>query len=391
MAASVPTYRLHKPTNQAVVRLNGRDFYLGKHGSPESRAEYDRRIAEWLASGRVTPSASSTINELLVAYVQHIDSYYIKNGEPTGEADNIKRSLRPLRELYGHTVAADFGPLALKAFRERLMKPTETDGWGNLCRSEINRRVSHIRRFFRFCVQNEYVPLSLVHGLEAVADLKKGRGDVREADPIKPVPIAHIEAIRDHLTPMLWAMVQIQLLTGMRPGEITIMTTRDISVGGKLWRYRPESHKTEHHGRVREIMIGPKAQEHLRPYLNPNLEEYIFSPSRSETERLAKMREERKTPVQPSQRNRAKKGRLAKMGERYEVAAYAQAIARACQSANVPRWSPNRLRHNAATLLRRECSLDTARAVLGHSTPIVTEVYAEMDEAKAADAMLKFG
>ena len=37
-----PTYRLHKATGQAVVTLGGRDIYLGRHGTPESQAEYDR-------------------------------------------------------------------------------------------------------------------------------------------------------------------------------------------------------------------------------------------------------------------------------------------------------------------------------------------------------------
>ena len=50
--AHVPSYRLHKATGQAVVTLDGRDFYLGKHGTAESREAYDRMIAEWLASGR---------------------------------------------------------------------------------------------------------------------------------------------------------------------------------------------------------------------------------------------------------------------------------------------------------------------------------------------------
>ena len=56
MSARTPSYRLHKPSGQAVVTLNGKDFYLGKHGTPESRAEYDRFLAEWLAAGRqLTP------------------------------------------------------------------------------------------------------------------------------------------------------------------------------------------------------------------------------------------------------------------------------------------------------------------------------------------------
>ena len=34
-----PSDHLHKPTGQSVVTLNGRDIYLGHHGTPESKAE----------------------------------------------------------------------------------------------------------------------------------------------------------------------------------------------------------------------------------------------------------------------------------------------------------------------------------------------------------------
>jgi hypothetical protein len=40
MPVRIPSYRLHKPTGQAVVTLSGKDQYLGRHGSPESRAAY---------------------------------------------------------------------------------------------------------------------------------------------------------------------------------------------------------------------------------------------------------------------------------------------------------------------------------------------------------------
>ena len=52
----VPSYRLHKPSGRAVVRLNGRDIYLGKHGTPESHAEYERVISQWLANQRIAPA-----------------------------------------------------------------------------------------------------------------------------------------------------------------------------------------------------------------------------------------------------------------------------------------------------------------------------------------------
>jgi integrase len=49
------------------------------------------------------------------------------------------------------------------------------------------------------------------------------------------------------------------------------------------------------------------------------------------------------------------------------------------------------LRHAAATRLRREFGLDVARVVLGHSSPVVTEIYAEADREKAAAVMRKIG
>ena len=52
-----PKYRLHKATGCAVVTLDGRDIYLGRHGTAESRAKYDELVARWLANGRRLPRA----------------------------------------------------------------------------------------------------------------------------------------------------------------------------------------------------------------------------------------------------------------------------------------------------------------------------------------------
>ncbi|HUR52767.1 MAG TPA: hypothetical protein VMZ71_01465 [Gemmataceae bacterium] len=56
---SVPKLTLHKASGKAVVRLNGRDHYLGVYGSPEAKAAYDRLIAEWLAAGRRDPEETA--------------------------------------------------------------------------------------------------------------------------------------------------------------------------------------------------------------------------------------------------------------------------------------------------------------------------------------------
>ena len=88
-----PSYRHHKPSGQAVVTLDGRDIYLGRYGTPQSRAEFDRLLAEWLSNGRRLPAPTSangsdlSVNELAVAYLAFADGYYTKRGKPTTEPE----------------------------------------------------------------------------------------------------------------------------------------------------------------------------------------------------------------------------------------------------------------------------------------------------------------
>lgn len=84
------------------MTLNGVDVYLGNHGSAESKAEYDRRIAEWLIAGRTTvkasakPAPAATVGEVLLAYWDHAGRYYrAKDGQPTQEVNNIRDALNP--------------------------------------------------------------------------------------------------------------------------------------------------------------------------------------------------------------------------------------------------------------------------------------------------------
>jgi hypothetical protein len=180
------------------------------------------------------------------------------------------------------------------------------------------------------------------------------------------------------------------------------MRTCDLDTSGRVWVYTPRVHKTEHHGKERRIHLGPAAQDALKPWLRPELAAYLFSPREAMDEHQAERRQARRTPLTPSQRSRKRKAKPKRTpGERYSTKSYQHAVLRGIAKANreaerignppIPEWFPNQLRHNAATRLRREFSLDVARAVLGHASPVVTEIYAEVDGAKAAEAMEKVG
>ena len=53
-AATIPSYRKHKASGQAVVTLNGVDHYLGPGNPHQSRAEYNRVVNQWLAHAAVS-------------------------------------------------------------------------------------------------------------------------------------------------------------------------------------------------------------------------------------------------------------------------------------------------------------------------------------------------
>jgi integrase len=210
----------------------------------------------------------------------------------------------------------------------------------------------------------------------------------------------------------------------MRPAEECAMTTGSIDRSGNPWVYRPADHKTRHHGHDRAIMLGPKAQEILTPLLKLNPTAPLFSPADAVNELLERRHQARETPLDRgnapgSYRNR-RPGRAP--GDRYDVAAYRRAIARACEVAfempvelDEPRskqaiasdtpeqkklrreqraawhaehvWHPHQLRHTAATLLRKEFGLEAARVILGHKTLAVTAIYAEKNVEAAKRIM----
>jgi integrase len=67
------------------------------------------------------------------------------------------------------------------------------------------------------------------------------------------------------------------------------------------------------------------------------------------------------------------------------------AIQRACRRAGIPVWSPHRLRHTRATLIRQQYGLEGAKAVLGHTDTKITEIYAERDLELASRIMREIG
>ena len=180
----------------------------------------------------------------------------------------------------------------------------------------------------------------------------------------------------------------------------------------------------------------------MRPYLRLDTQAYLFSPAEAERERREAKHAQRVqggTPLSCGNTPGSNRRRWPKRepGDRYTVASYRRAIARACDDVFPPppelarqkvpavgrkknstrwetvgewkarlgperwaelkqwreehRWHPHQLRHNAATRLRKQYGLEAARVILGHKSAAVAEVYAEIDQAKARQIMGEVG
>jgi hypothetical protein len=195
-SSHLPTYRLHKPNGQAVVTLRAaggerRDVYLGVCNSPESKAEYARVVAELAAAataeqiaptGTAAGPAKVTVAEILAAFWLHAQSHYRRaDGTTTNEVAEFRLAFKPVRKLYGHTPAKDFGPLALKTVRCEMVK-------AKLSRKVVNQRVGRVKRAFKWASSEELLPATVYQSLLTVTGLQRGgrpRRIVRESPPLR--------------------------------------------------------------------------------------------------------------------------------------------------------------------------------------------------------------
>src|SRR5262249_35678627 len=147
-----PKYRLHKATNRARVRHEGRTYRLpGPFDSPEMHRGYAELIdrlerGEPAATNgavreKATPPSLLTIAELIERFWDYAVIHYRKQGGvQTGEAAVIRCALRPLLSPpYGELLAMEFRPSHLKAARDDMIRL----GW---TRRYINRSVGRIKR-----------------------------------------------------------------------------------------------------------------------------------------------------------------------------------------------------------------------------------------------------
>jgi len=356
-----PSYLLHKQSGQARARIAGKDYLLGPYGSEESRIAYGDLIAKHAGGVPVDPIARSnrgslprndceqdpgpSVGELCLTFLRHAETHYVKNGKQTSEVHILKSVIRPLNELYGMLPAKDFGPLALKAVRTKMVEL----GW---CRDTVNSGMSRIRRIFKHAIANELIDGSILQRLQCVAPLLAGRTEAHDNAPRSAVESDDIANVKKLVSPLVGDLIDLQRLTGSRSGELLKLNAGVINRTGDVWAAQLGDHKAVHHGKSRTLHFGPHAQLILAKYLSADPDKRLF---------------------------------------KITGAAYRRSITRACEKLSIERWVPHQLRHTNADTVRQEFGLEHAQSVLGHSKASMTEVYAKAGNAKAAEVARKIG
>ena len=135
----LPVYRHHTPSGQARVRWQGREIYLGKFESPESRQRYAELLTKIVAgtmldldllprrTAKAVQSADVeiSVNELCVAFLRHAEQHDRKGDEPTSEFDGFLSAIKPLKKLFGVIPVDEFGRCLLRSARQKMVE----NGW----------------------------------------------------------------------------------------------------------------------------------------------------------------------------------------------------------------------------------------------------------------------
>ncbi len=349
----LPSYLLHKKTGQARCRIAGKDHYLGPFGSEESRIKYSQLICQSVdplanRGNATTKSAEAdsglSVAELLLAFMRHAETYYVKNGKLTDEVDCFKSAIRPVRELFALTPAKDFSPLNLKAVQKQYV----AQGWSRgFCNSSINR----VRRIFKWGVGDGLIPVTTWQTLQAVPPLKAGHTAAPDHKRREAIGDEQLDAVRQHLLMQRGKrreqyrdLFDLMRATGARPGELLALTMARIDTTGEVWVADLKDHKNANRGLSRKLFFGPQSQLILR----------------------------RCPPTGP----------LFPFGR----AAFSNTVKAACIAAGVPPFVPYCLRHTKATAIRDSIGIEAAQATLGHAQPDMTARYSRKMDKLAIEA-----
>ena len=385
----VPAYCLHRPTGQAylTVKRDGKRVpsYLGRWGTESSLVAYRgeltalsltpslidsavqqarNRSSDPSSQPNVAHPSACTVRSLWAAFMRWAPSYYkLPTGQPSRELENFRDAVRELLLRIGDKRTAEVTKKDLEEVREAMIA-------AKLSRGVVNKRITKILRIFRWGTEEDrgLVPEAVVAVLHLIRKLEPHRSAAPEYGPVVGISSEVVEKAISAANPVIGAMLRLQLLTGMRPGEARGLRKKMVQKKGKGWvaDFGIE-HKMAHRRQTRVIPLGPKTLALLRLWLEkcPFPESFVFRPTQQKG-------------------SRGKLQQFARYG-------YGDSVAWACEKAGVPAFAPNQVRHTVGEEVRESHGLEYVQALLGHRSRASSERYAPVVESLAEKVANKRG
>lgn len=329
---------------------------------------YDEMQKRYVVDGKHTTS----INRIRIA----LDSFRAKYG--VEEADDVTAGMvagwiegyiheRKTKTAAGKTVVSEaeggvHSPiLPLRTRRDSCAGSGHNSGGDSgaskpRTKETCNLALTYIKRMYRWGAKYDLVSDSVAGSVHLCENLRSDHVEVRHKDRVLPVAWETVKATKAHCPPKVQSLLDVLWFTGMRPGEALMMRPCDIEKSGDVRVYTPRHHKTSHKGKVRKIVLGPRAWAIIEPLLPDRMDALVFE--------------------YPSWKNSGN---------------FAGYLERRCKRAGVPKWTANMIRHSHATRVEDEFGAEATQAVLGHSSLGMQKVYVEKSLRLAAEVARKTG
>lgn len=292
-----------------------------------------------------------------------LSNYNIVKNDEIGDMDDLKEKIdlfissKTIEGLSSATLRNY--KLDLRIFNNKVKKKTidintndirmHLSEYKHLKMSSMGRKLSVLKSFFGWLASEEIIPR------DPTAKLKPPKEEKRFP---KSLNVEELEMLREACqTTRQRALVEFLYATGCRLSEVQQLNIADINYNEKSCKVIGKGNKE------REVYFSYKADYHLKKYLTSRNDD---NPALFVSER------------KPHQR-------LSNRGIQREIAAIAK------QSEVKSHISPHVMRHTFACLtLNNGAELSAVQAMLGHSDPSTTQIYAQLTDAKKKEQHKKY-
>jgi hypothetical protein len=191
------------------MKIAGRTVYLGVWGSPESHQRYASIVAQRATGSPPAIEAlpgTLTVAELCLRWLE------VNRGLPSPATYRARAAaVTLLAETHPIVPCSQFTPSMLAEVRDALIAR-------GLSRVTINKQVGYCRQVFRWGTRTGTVPASVLAGLNALDNLKRGETRASEPRRVSLPPRDLVVATMRLLPRVVRDMIRFALLTGARPG-----------------------------------------------------------------------------------------------------------------------------------------------------------------------------